>query len=72
MRGSDIKHEIRWECGFALHLVEETGILPLTGDLIFQINLFRLRVGLAVGVAGQEGEVNEPADKIRGAGETTS
>ena len=58
-------YEIRWDCGFALHPVEETGILPLTGDLIFQNNLYRLRVGpVARGVAGdeggQEGEVNEP------------
>ncbi len=74
VRNSNTKYQIRWDCGFVLHLVEETGIRPLTGDLIFHYNLFRLAARGAVGegVAGQEGEVNEPAGKAGGAGERTS
>ncbi len=60
VRGSDATYEIRWDGRFALHLLEETGILPLTEDLIFQNNLFRLRGAAGEeggeGVAGQEGE----------------
>ncbi len=74
----DAKYQTQWDCGFVLHLDEETGIQPLTGDLIFQYHLFRVGVGPAAreaagqeGVTGQ-GEVDEHVDKPEGAVERTS
>lgn len=38
----DGEDQIDWECGSILHLGEGTGIRPLTGDIVFLCNLFRL------------------------------
>lgn len=57
--GSDVEYRIQWNCGFILHLDEDTGIRPLTGDLIFHYNLFHLKVS----PAEQEEEGDKGASK---------
>ncbi|KAH6632458.1 hypothetical protein F5144DRAFT_574127 [Chaetomium tenue] len=42
--GGDGEARINWECGSILHIGEGTGIRPLTGDIVFLCNLFRLAV----------------------------
>ncbi|KAK4097780.1 hypothetical protein N658DRAFT_500094, partial [Parathielavia hyrcaniae] len=40
VRGSDAEYRTEWNCESVLHLDEDTGIRPLTGDLVFHYNLF--------------------------------
>ncbi len=49
VRNSDAKYQIQWDCRSVLRLDEETGIRPLTGDIILHYNVFLFRA------AGQEG-----------------
>ncbi len=56
----DEEDQTDWECGSILHLGEGTGIRPLTGDIVFLCNLFRL-------AAGQEATAENGSDGNAGA-----